>query len=105
MRYWEEGGRVYSLGNFANGRSPKMPLKITKQAVDDQRSLVSTGDQNLDTIRNMFASSRGRATTLDNEGLLIACAVQEDDDDEMMCVAIERIEKGDFELVDQIAAE
>lgn len=60
--------------------------------VDDIRGLVASGDVVLATERAKFKAAKGRDTTLDDEALIRAIAIQEDDTTEDLVAAILKTE-------------
>jgi len=56
---------------------------ISKEQIEEMRQLVNSGDLDLDERKTVFKQHVGRMPNLDEEDLLKACAMTEDDDDEL----------------------
>lgn len=80
-----------------------MTLKITQKTIDEAKALVEGGDIDLSERRKVYQTMRGRATTLDDDKLMVA-AMTEDDDDELFVANVEIIEAEGYEIVAEVPA-
>lgn len=73
-------------------------MKVSADHFGAMKDLIAEGDLNLAEMRAKFAAKTARATTLNDEQLTAAVAMQTDDDDDELVTLIETIEKEGFEL-------
>lgn len=73
---------------------------VTNRQVEEMVMLVASGDLDLGITKNIFRRICGRATTANDDQLLIAHAATTDDDDAELCRNIILIEKQQITVVD-----
>lgn len=75
-----------------------MGLKIAQGVYDEAKALVAGGDIDLNERRRTYQTMRGRATSLDDDKLMVA-SMTEDNDDELFVAAVETIEAEGYDIV------
>jgi hypothetical protein len=59
-------------------------MEITRQALDEAKMLVSSGDIDINQLRDLYRQRTGNSCTLTEEELAAASMTEDDDDDMRM---------------------
>ena len=79
-------------------------MKIRSTTIDEMKALIDSGDLDLSERRKAFKTMNGRDTTLDDDGLIRACAACNDDDEELFTECVIAAEQGKIVIDDSAEA-
>jgi len=77
-----------------------MPAMGVRQVdIDSMKELIATGDQDLELARETYTMMTGEDPKIDDEKLIVALALQTDDDDDELVKLIDQIKVDGYEIV------
>lgn len=70
-------------------------MEVREDHIQEMKALIESGDLDLAERRRAFKTKQGRETTLDDAGMIRACAATDDDDDDLFVSNVLAIEAGE----------